>query len=273
MTRYEIRGSVGQGGRNQERDVLLVQRLLNHCLGMLIPLARLAEDGRCGPHTILAITTFQQRWVRRSGADGRMDPYGPTFRRLVESVEGALPPTPGDMPPPAPRTSSDSPLVWGAKVSPAFRKKVVDISARLGTQPDYLMACMAFESAGTFDPAKRNAVGSGAVGLIQFMPSTAKGLGTSVDALAAMSPEEQLDYVEKYFVPQKGKVATIEDLYMAILWPRAVGKALEYVLFEKPSTAYTQNSGLDHNGDGKVTKFEAAASVRAMLTKGKAYSA
>lgn len=41
------------------------------------------------------------------------------------------------------------------------------------------MAAMAFESGETFSPSIKNAAGSGAVGLIQFMPSTAKALGTS----------------------------------------------------------------------------------------------
>ena len=38
------------------------------------------------------------------------------------------------------------------------------------------MAVMSFETGGTFDPGIRNAAGSGATGLIQFMPSTAAGL-------------------------------------------------------------------------------------------------
>ena len=41
----------------------------------------------------------------------------------------------------------------------------------------------------------------GATGLIQFLPSTARGLGTTTDALAGMSSVEQLNYVEKYFDP------------------------------------------------------------------------
>lgn len=44
---------------------------------------------------------------------------------------------------------------------------------------------------------------SGATGLIQFMPSTAKQLGTTTDKLAAMTEVDQLDYVAKYFVSQK----------------------------------------------------------------------
>jgi hypothetical protein len=56
---------------------------------------------------------------------------------------------------------------------------------------------------------------------------------------------------------------------MAILWPRAIGKPNDYVLFASPTKQYKQNSGLDQDRDGKVTKYEAAAAVRAKLTKGR----
>jgi hypothetical protein len=62
-------------------------------------------------------------------------------------------------------------LSWGRKVSERFRARVYDIGHGLGLDPSDLMACMAWESGETFSPAVRNAAGSGAVGLIQFMPS------------------------------------------------------------------------------------------------------
>jgi hypothetical protein len=131
---------------------------------------------------------------------------------------------------------------------------------------------MAFESAETFSPSVLNGAGSGAVGLIQFMPSTAAALGTSTEALAKMTAENQLDFVRQYFAPQRGRLQSLDDVYMAILWPGAIGKPNDFVLFDKSDTAhpkrYIQNAGLDFNGDGKVTKAEAAARVRAMLDKG-----
>lgn len=170
---------------------------------------------------------------------------------------------------PTPKPAGPPSLAWGAKVSPAFRELVRAISARLGCEPDHLMACMAFETAGTFSPSIRNAAGSGAVGLIQFMPSTATALGTSTAALARMTAEEQLDYVERYFLPYVGKLGTVDDLYLAILWPKAVGRPEGYVLFAEPSAAYRMNRALDRDRDGKVTKAEAASAVRAMLAKGR----
>ena len=158
-------------------------------------------------------------------------------------------------------------MAWGARVSAAFRRKVIEISADLGVDPSDLMACMAFETGETFSPSIRNRV-SGATGLIQFMPRTARAMGTTTDALAALSAEAQLDWVRQYFSPWGHRLRGIEDLYMAILWPRAVGKPLAYVMFRDGQAAYAQNKGLDANRDGQVTKGEACMRVLAKRAKG-----
>ena len=133
------------------------------------------------------------------------------------------------------------------------------------------MACIAFESAETFRPDIRNAAGSGATGLIQFMSSTAKGLGTTRDALAAMTAEQQLEWVLAYFLPYKGRLHTLADVYMAILWPAGIGKPDEWTLWDQASrpTTHRQNAGLDMNKDGRITKAEAAAKVLAKLERGR----
>ncbi|MEP6915367.1 MAG: peptidoglycan-binding protein [Acidobacteriota bacterium] len=152
--------------------------------------------------------------------------------------------------------------------SEEFKAKVVQIAGRLDTNPNFLMAVMSFESGGTFSPSVLNQAGSGAIGLIQFMPATAKGLGTTTAALAEMSAEAQLDVVEKYFRPFKGRLDTIEDTYMAVLLPKAVGKGSEFVLFQKPSVAFDQNKGLDIDKDGRITVFDASFKVRQLLIGG-----
>lgn len=169
--------------------------------------------------------------------------------------------------PAAPAPSGLKPLCWGAKVSAVFRDRVRWIADTLELNADDLMACMAWESGRTFSASIRNAAGSGATGLIQFMPSTARSLGTSTDALAGMSAEDQLNYVYKYFRGWKGKLKTLSDLYMAILWPKAVGKPDDYALFTG-GIAYRQNAGLDINKDGKVTKAECSAKLYAMKAEG-----
>lgn len=150
------------------------------------------------------------------------------------------------------------------KVSDDFKRKVIDIAGNLGTDPNYLLAVMSFETGHSFSPSVRNKA-SGATGLIQFMPKTAQSLGTTTDKLAAMTAERQLDFVETYFQPYKGKLNNIEDCYMAVLWPKAVGKPNHYVLFSAGSSSYKLNKGLDRDGDGKVTKAEAASKVAALL--------
>ncbi|HST51854.1 MAG TPA: peptidoglycan-binding protein [Pyrinomonadaceae bacterium] len=149
--------------------------------------------------------------------------------------------------------------------SDEFRQKVIQIASNLQIDPNFLMAIMSFESGASFSPSKKNAAGSGAVGLIQFMPKTAKALGTSTQELAAMTAVRQLDFIEKYFTLFKGRLKTIEDAYMAVLLPTAVGKGPGFVLFTRPGKAYTQNKGLDLNGDGLITVAEAASRVRQRL--------
>jgi len=129
------------------------------------------------------------------------------------------------------------------------------------------MAAMAFESARTFRPDIQHP-SSKATGLIQFMPRTAKSLGTTTAKLKKMSAVQQLDFVEAYFKPYTGRLKDLDDLYMAILWPKAVARMASYVLFADPERAYRLNRGLDENHDGAVTKAEAANRVQQHLVEG-----
>jgi hypothetical protein len=158
-------------------------------------------------------------------------------------------------------------LAWGAKLKPEEREKVRNIAANIGASPSHLMACMAFETGRSFAPWCRNP-GSSATGLIQFMESTAQGLGTSTAALAGMTVLQQLDYVWEYFKPYRGRLGALADVYMAILYPAAVGQADDYPVFKDGSAAYAANKALDINHDGVVTKAECAAFVDKMLAEG-----
>ena len=152
-------------------------------------------------------------------------------------------------------------------VSDAFKEKVIKMAADLETDPNFLMAIMSFETGHSFSPKKKNPV-SGATGLIQFMPTTATNLGTSIQKLVKMTAEEQLDVVAQYFAPFRGRMKTLEDAYMAVLFPKGVGKGSGFVLFKKPSVQFKQNKGLDINGDGLITVGEATQRVRAGLGVG-----
>ncbi|EFJ1932036.1 TPA: lytic transglycosylase [Escherichia coli] len=157
-------------------------------------------------------------------------------------------------------------MAWGAKVSREFKLKVIEVCERLEINPDYLMSCMAFETGETFSPSVRNPNGS-ATGLIQFMSNTARALGTTINELASMTSVEQMDYVEKYFKPYTGKIKTIEDVYMVIFCPRAVGKPNSYILYNE-GRSYDDNKGLDLNKDNAITKYEAGFKVREKLKLG-----
>jgi hypothetical protein len=161
-------------------------------------------------------------------------------------------------------------LAWGRLVAPAFRTRVTAIADGLGCAPSWLMACIAFETGRTFSASVRNAAGSGAVGLIQFMPQTALLLHTTIEKLEAMTPVEQLDYVDLYFRPLRGKLHNLGDVYSGILWPAAVGKPDSAILFSQDSApkTYLQNRGLDVDHNGAITRGEITAKVRALLAEG-----
>ena len=190
--------------------------------------------------------------------------------RLIASAQAGVadtPPVPGS----APRLP-DPPLSWGARVSREFRDRVRWIGRELDVDPNHLMDCMAWESAESFRPDIKNMAGSGATGLIQFMPKTAISLGTTVEDLAAMSAEDQLNFVFKYFRPFKGRLRTLGDVYMAILWPAGVGKPDNWTLWDRASrpTTYRQNMGLDVDRDGSITRGECLVKIREKSSRGRA---
>lgn len=150
-----------------------------------------------------------------------------------------------------------------------FMSELDRLATKYEIEPSILAAVMDFETGGTFNPAEKNKAGSSGTGLIQFMANTAKGLGTTTAELAKMSRVEQMAYVEKYFDQWASKIkgGNASDVYMAVLFPKAIDKPDSYVLFRQGTTAYKQNKGLDTNGDGTVTKAEAARSVVDLVGK------
>lgn len=161
-------------------------------------------------------------------------------------------------------------VAWAAKTPTDFTQAVIQMCKNLGWTAIYvswIMSCMAFESGETFSPSIKNAAGSGATGLIQFMPSTARDLGTTIENLELLSAESQLSYVEHYFRRYAKRIHDLPDMYMAILLPSKIGKPNDSVLFSG-GVPYRQNSGLDVNHDGKVTKLEAAALVQRKFDRG-----
>jgi tape measure domain-containing protein len=91
------------------------------------------------------------------------------------------------------------PLVPGLdpRIDTKFLQSVAKIAQSVGANPEDLLKTMLYETGGTLSPSARNKR-TNATGLIQFMPATARGLGTNIDALSQMSPQEQLVFVQKY---------------------------------------------------------------------------
>jgi hypothetical protein len=134
----------------------------------------------------------------------------------------------------------------------AFIAKVISVSKYLGVKPEWLMFLMWFETGHTLNHKIQNSIG--ATGLIQFMPKTAIGLGTTVDKLKTMSNVEQMNYVQKHLAIFKGKYKDWVDLYCAIFWPVAVGQPDDFKITN--DLVAKQNPIFDINKDTDIQKSE-----------------
>jgi hypothetical protein len=150
----------------------------------------------------------------------------------------------------------------------AFDKKLEQVARNLKVSKKDLIAIMNHESG--LNPAAVNP-SSGATGLIQFMPKTAIGLGTTTAALRKMSATQQLDYVEKYYKNIRGKAKDVGDLYMYTFLPAAVGKPNNFVIGAKGSgssvfgisqnSLYNQNKVFDKDNKGYYTVGDVKARI------------
>ncbi len=152
------------------------------------------------------------------------------------------------------------------KTTTNFRGKLVQIANRLGTNVDWLAAIISFETDGTFSPSIQNPV-SHCTGLIQFCD--ASYVGTTRAALLAMTAEQQLDYVERYFQKQKaqgGLGSSLCSLYAVVFAPVCIGKSPDEVAYASPDPKYEQNRGLDTDHDGVIRCREVCAAVQGVLS-------
>lgn len=152
--------------------------------------------------------------------------------------------------------------------SAGFRSALAEMSLSLGLDPSYVAACMAVETARTFSPSIQNPF-TRATGLIQFMPSTARAMGTTVEQLAAMSATTQLEYVKRYFRPYLGRIrpSVPGDYYLAVFMPAYVGRDPSTVLFSAGETGYTQNAGLDRDRNGAITVGDVVATINGVVAE------
>ena len=83
-----IIASVGSGGRNLNKDVKLIQSLINRQIEQLSPLKELKVDGLCGQVTIHYIKEYQRKVMSFSHTDGRVDVKGATLTNLLKEKPG-----------------------------------------------------------------------------------------------------------------------------------------------------------------------------------------
>lgn len=133
----------------------------------------------------------------------------------------------------------------------SFMREVERVSRKYGFSSGALIGLMISESG--VNPQAVNPNG-GATGLIQFIPSTARGLGTTTAALYRMNRTQQMAYVDKYFQPYANGLrgASAGKLYAYVFLPGRANRA-SGILTQRPEKEYQQNRGLDMNRDGMIT--------------------
>ena len=163
-----------------------------------------------------------------------------------------------------------SKLPYEEKVSPAFIEKVKQVCLKLSIKPEWLMVCMAIETSKTFSSRIKNFY-TNAVGLIQFMPSTAIWLDTTTYELEHMNEVDQLDYVYRYMKDYAGRMKSFEDVYLTIFYPAAVGKPDDYrfgIDKDQQKKIAIQNPCYDANHDMVVEKWEVKEAIMKFVPSG-----
>lgn len=154
-----------------------------------------------------------------------------------------------------------------------FIEKVISISKDLLVNPDWLMLIFMKESG--INPEAQNPI-TRSVGLIQFMPNTAKSLGTNVYELKQMSGVRQLDYVRAFYSQfDTNDFRSFTDLYLAAFFPAALGQDNDFVIQTRnisAQTIYDQNPAIARYSDergiitvGDFKKYTKAAIKEANL--------
>lgn len=155
-------------------------------------------------------------------------------------------------------SGGDSPVTKVGSLSADKQKTISRVAKNIGVDENDLASIISFETAGTFSTKSKNP-GSSATGLIQFMGkgATKRGgyndgsyYGMSRDQFGALSFDEQMKYVEKYY-KDRGfdgtKKRSLADAYTVV---SGYG-------YKSGSEAYELNRAWDTDGNGVIDKGEA----------------
>lgn len=156
-------------------------------------------------------------------------------------------------------------------LSDAFFQGVADISDALGCAPTDLLGVMMAESNVRADA--HNAT-TNASGLIQFLPSTLRGVGYggSPESFRALDAADQLPYVEEFFQPYaKYGLNSAGRVYQAVFFPKSLemGSSPDTMIAEQGgvnSDVYARNSGLDVDHTGQITVGDLQKAIERKLT-------
>jgi hypothetical protein len=163
-------------------------------------------------------------------------------------------------------------------LSDGFFRQVQVMATNLGCKPEDALKVWFSESIGIYADAQNPA---GAYGINQMTPDSLRGTGWKGTAkeYVALTAEEQLPYVEKYYNPYKGKLTSAARLYQVNFLPITFNTVTTPtgVLAAKDgvnSNFYGGNLSLDVGKKGYITLddlgkvVEAATTNLRKLTKG-----
>lgn len=144
-----------------------------------------------------------------------------------------------------------------------FLDAIDRLSFKRKINPAELLGLIASESA--FDPKAKNEK-TGATGLIQIIPDTAKKLRLTTKQIGEMSATDQVPFIDNYFEMTKLQDnPTKEQLYTSIFLPIYIDQDSNFDLLKKQGlfsdgskvtpfdiAQYERNKGLDTNKDGII---------------------
>jgi len=133
------------------------------------------------------------------------------------------------------------------KSDPEFVASVEKLAEKRGISTSEIYKIIQGESG--FKPTAQNK--SGATGLFQLMPASAKELGYSTSDIKKMSPSQQVDLYDKYL--DRWSYSNKNRLGIMQAAPAFANREPEAIIYGKSTAAWKQNPGWREKGDGPIT--------------------
>lgn len=142
------------------------------------------------------------------------------------------------------------------------------LSSLLGWPEKWLWLIIQIES--SWNPQGVNE-DTGAAGLWQITPGTAKGLGLTTGEILMMSKEQQIGLGYKLLKPYAKKVKSFTEAYLAIIYPYAIGRAGSFVLGSEKSLKTAARIALQNPGIADGSKYITNSMVKIYAREKEAY--